>query len=308
MRLRKTKYKQVLGVPVPLQEVPCNAYAKTKILHRSPYSLRISLTCHDSFHLRALLFCLHDYGFKGINDNILQSRAVDMMLPCFFQSRLSVVSARIRAFSSFQSSDNPFYHSSHICQGAATDYKNDTDSPDSHLSKSHSSTPSNSRKAIYTPSSVVAREGDEVASSSPSGGVMATPDVEDDLRYEQLVRHLLRTVNKDVDSNNTRPRQTDAWRLLEGPPLPQLSQPPPPHALEIAAIHGQQQRLPPNFNGQAHDAVDQRWSPSGIKWRYARQGEYKKNSDCIADTERNPYRVLLSASYRLCALLYFFGM
>lgn len=133
---------------------------------------------------------------------------------------------------------------------------------------------------------------------------MATPDVEDDLRYEQLVRHLLRTVNKDVDSNNTRPRQTDARRLLEGPPLLQLSQPPPPHALEIAAIHGQQQRLPPNFNGQAHDAVDQRWSPSGIKWRYARQGEYKNNSDCIADTERISYRVLLSASY--CASLPFF--
>lgn len=110
---------------------------------------------------------------------------------------------------------------------------------------------------------------------------MATPDVEDDLRYEQLVRHLLRSVNKDVDSNSTRLRQTDARRLFEGPPLLQLSQPPPPHALEIAAINGQQ-RLPPNFNGQAHDAVDQRWSPSGIKWRYARQGEYEKKKLVIA--------------------------
>ncbi|KAF7521273.1 hypothetical protein G7054_g12492 [Neopestalotiopsis clavispora] len=102
---------------------------------------------------------------------------------------------------------------------------------------------------------------------------MATPDAtKDDIRYEQLVRHLLRSV-KDIDNPR---RQTDIRRLLEEPLPSATQQQPQPHHVREVAIHvqQQQQRLPQNFDGQSHDAVDQRWSPSGIKWRYARQGEF----------------------------------
>ncbi|KAI0132539.1 hypothetical protein BJ170DRAFT_614360 [Xylariales sp. AK1849] len=33
-------------------------------------------------------------------------------------------------------------------------------------------------------------------------------------------------------------------------------------------------RLPRDFNVSSYDTVDRRWSPSGIKWRYARQGAH----------------------------------
>jgi hypothetical protein len=35
---------------------------------------------------------------------------------------------------------------------------------------------------------------------------------------------------------------------------------------------GKEVRLPQEFGASTYDAVNQRWSPSGIKWRYARQG------------------------------------
>lgn len=37
-------------------------------------------------------------------------------------------------------------------------------------------------------------------------------------------------------------------------------------------------RLGPNFGAHSYDGVDCRWSPSGIKWRYARQGAHLTSS------------------------------
>ncbi|ETS82793.1 hypothetical protein PFICI_04669 [Pestalotiopsis fici W106-1] len=129
---------------------------------------------------------------------------------------------------------------------------------------------------------------------------MTTPEAKvDDIRYEQLVRHLLRSV-KDME-NNTNRRQLDIRRLLEGP----LSSPQqPPHAREVAIQAQQQQRLPHNFGGQSHDAVNQRWSPSGIKWRYARQGAQlatdAANELHDSDFERSAYIDAVAYYLRAC--------
>lgn len=88
---------------------------------------------------------------------------------------------------------------------------------------------------------------------------MADHESMDDVHYEQLMRHFLRSV-REVDTR----RQLDNRRLLEGSQAQHRG-----HDMDAP-------RLPRNFNGQIHDIVDQRWSPSGIKWRYARQGVLRR--------------------------------
>lgn len=185
------------------------------------------------------------------------------MLPSYLQSRLPIVPLRLRSFGSLQSSIAGTACGSSSQTRATTLSRNFNNingnaecSSYSELTEASSSSgsfTSTRRRSITTSlSSILANDDDD---QDHPGNAMAEQGPIDEIHYEQFVRHFLRSV-REVDTR----RQLDSRRLLEGSQTQ-------PGDLQVRPP-----RLPRHFNGRSHDTVDQRWSPSGIKWRYARQG------------------------------------
>jgi hypothetical protein len=189
------------------------------------------------------------------------------MLPPFVRSTLPLLPARLRSLTSLRSpvpggafcdARNP--PSCH-CEVTAS-FINDNGSTGMSINaysepadSSSSDAPALDRQLPSTALLSVSGMEDE---QDHSEFIKATQNSVDNLQYDRLMRHFLRSV-REMDAR----RQLDSQRLLEV--VPRKS--------EGRRIGGREPRLPLNFNGQSHDAVDHRWSPSGIKWRYARQGQ-----------------------------------
>ncbi|KAH8196523.1 hypothetical protein TruAng_009319 [Truncatella angustata] len=129
-------------------------------------------------------------------------------------------------------------------------YANSTDS-----SSSESASSTFSRHSASTSLSSIMTSEDHQAYPEDA---MEDQEAPSNVHYEQLANQFLRYV-KEVDTR----RNLDNRRLLE--PSSRMQ----PYDRKLPT---REPRLPREFNGNSHDAVDQRWSPSGIKWRYARQG------------------------------------
>ncbi|KAK6064854.1 hypothetical protein SCUP515_11561 [Seiridium cupressi] len=235
---------------------------------------------------------------ESVDDSRLQLLS---MLPPFLQARLPMVPARLRSFASLNwsvaassasfcnNSPQPGRRSQHASAAAAAANASSVSSSYSEPVESSSSESSfspgfNHYSAATSLSAILASEDDHEYT-----GENMDRDSMDHAQYEQLLQHFLRSL-RDMDTR----RQLDSQRLLEGPQMQ-------PGGRETG---NREPRLPRNFDGQSHDAVDRRWSPSGIKWRYARQGAQlatdASNELHDAQFERSAYIDAVAYYLRAC--------
>jgi hypothetical protein len=100
--------------------------------------------------------------------------------------------------------------------------------------------------------------GRDMNFAGPSDDRYAMDDPANDYRrHPQLTRLLQAAMEMDQSQSQSQNRMLELQKSRQRQAEPGL---------------GQLARLPQDFNVSSHDAADRKWSPSGIKWRYARQG------------------------------------
>lgn len=141
--------------------------------------------------------------------------------------------------------------------GTASSYSDSDATLFSYSSSEASSTSARCSEQSVPPYSATSRD---MSFTPPSEDQFAMDDPSSEYRrYPQLARLLQAAMEMDQSQSQSQNRMLELLQAQSRQPDPSFS--------HIA-------RLPRDFNVSSHDAADQKWSPAGIKWRYARQGTY----------------------------------
>ncbi|KAI1850092.1 hypothetical protein JX265_003465 [Neoarthrinium moseri] len=201
-----------------------------------------------------------DYGLHVFN-----------MLPSSVQSRMAAMPARLKSLDSLRKS---------VIASAPLNMPQ-VQLRRSKTTSSVSTKTSSSSSSSFTASSLV--ESDSASSSESTATSSGTESI-------ATTRQSSSTSLRSISERNAASEYFGSY-LPETPALGHQCQHLQPsllgttlemeHAHQLRAAQLQMQwqaarqpdlRLPPNFNASSHDIANRKWSPSGIKWRYARQG------------------------------------